>query len=1355
MGRTSKGNDSSGALSHYLCRVVVYSGVLVVVLFSSALPVSVAQTQVCQYYQNQTVSSSQTTEVKVTVYVNSNAVSGSGYSTTLSSQDIEDVIFVTTLSSLSSPDISVKRAVDIINSTSSPPVIRLITSLTDTSSSTSSGLTNVVFEEDISNGLQAFWTSTFLPGFSSPNVTISGREYVQYRRHSTLLPGENDTMQFEAEPSGDQGTDLQSGIHHFYSSLTFQDQSTSTTFGPFSLSLCLDVDLLVETSVFYQHGFTALTFFMALLVGFVLVALAVVLYLVCGRRYKGSRVSPTHSEEHRMKEKGKKIVMDPKAALRKGLNIIKDYSMIAWNESIILILSLKDKLHMFREIDNLDVLATIHLDTELEQEQNEASVQATQLLIRGLRHNQDISVQTEEVAMGAFRSGMKDLDKRLEAEYRQELEVVYTDLSAKNKEKLAELLQKHRKQKQETTEATKELSEKERESLMKLINRQHEMEDGELTFTLALEQNEAAEKLRKEFAIRKRMGIKELQQNVIAEVNSRGQLDAEKADWLRKEYKRQQEAVHRMYDDEISRQRMALEEKLARRRGLAQMSETQEDDHTDLLNLQAAHIVSFLNKGRRSSVVTGEQSEEWIEELKAQALNIKTHMESAKESQEAELHKELSQAKVTQLGELIKKHKTEILEFENKKDSKQSESEEPVDPVSYVEGQLKLRSQHRLEVANLENQLDADHAQKLSALRQELAQQAQDKMDLVLEDTRQRMTSEGMTEKTVAALMKKHQEETQNLLQTQQKNRQRQENNLKEELARRRREAAKRREMERQEQEELRQHEAEIVEKLVNSQLSMSEAERDRVMKEHEKQMVLLENSLTLNKLRQQRSLEERLKQKRAQQMAVLQAQQRTELTKQRKASARNRRPDDDDDEEGEDEASHRASVQMMKRHAQQRLAVLQGQQLNIDEELEQIRIEMQKGRALALKNQEERLGAMIAALQMEKAREMTQIEEQQKAINNLKANIMDDLNERGILSTPECDLILDTHKQDTKALHQRMETQREKQEKILRTRLEQRMQQRERVLLTQHEGEMRKLMAGKSGSKFAAKVRRMMLVHKHLVTMEKLRNRLDREISQTLAHTRQQFEVVKLKKLQEEELAFVAGLVRVGRFNQSELLDVLHMLFPSKTEDDIQQLLARITEGAEKESKHSGKSTIVERIYQALFVRPSRFFRSISAQSKARSAKPKMPIKRDSSTRSLLNSTTIGTTASIPTGDSPNPTGGPFPSTSATTANRTPGNQNSQSAEVVGRKAQAGGGYDPAGSPASGSADYGGGEGGMDFIAMGASMSFGGEGGGGSPARAMHLPPLEDDGEMSPRRARKKKKKGLKGLKKEGDGDV
>lgn len=54
------------------------------------------------------------------------------------------------------------------------------------------------------------------------------------------------------------------------------------------------------------------------------------------------------------------------------------------------------------------------------------------------------------------------------------------------------------------------------------------------------------------------------------------------------------------------------------------------------------------------------------------------------------------------------------------------------------------------------------------------------------------------------------------------------------------------------------------------------------------------------------------------------------------------------------------------------------------------------------------------------------------------------------------------------------------------------------------------------------------------------------------------------------QELAFIAGLVQLGAFHQNELLDVLHMLFPTKTEEAIQTLLARITEGLQNTEKQN-----------------------------------------------------------------------------------------------------------------------------------------------------------------------------------------
>lgn len=60
----------------------------------------------------------------------------------------------------------------------------------------------------------------------------------------------------------------------------------------------------------------------------------------------------------------------------------------------------------------------------------------------------------------------------------------------------------------------------------------------------------------------------------------------------------------------------------------------------------------------------------------------------------------------------------------------------------------------------------------------------------------------------------------------------------------------------------------------------------------------------------------------------------------------------------------------------------------------------MLRDRADGLQEQEVRLGAMLAELQMNKAKELAKIEEQQKAIGNLKSNLMDDLNDKVTLET-------------------------------------------------------------------------------------------------------------------------------------------------------------------------------------------------------------------------------------------------------------------------------------------------------------------------------------------------------------------
>ncbi|XP_041369582.1 limbin-like [Gigantopelta aegis] len=941
-------------------------------------------------------------------------------------------------------------------------------------------------------------------------------------------------------------------------------------------------------NIFYQHGATGATFIVALILGFVLVILIVCFLIRKGRWIKS--VSPAN--EQKMLAKGRKVMMDPRAAIRKGLNTIKDFSMLALDDSIVLVLALKDKLQMFREVDNMDIVSTNTVEQELESEQTEAATEASILLVHGLRDNSDISKQTADRVVGDLHTRLKTLDKKLDIEYKKDLEEVYVDLSAKNKEKCGELMTLHRKQKAEAQQKVTDVPEEDKNSYLKVLEEQQQIEENELMYVLALEQNEEAEKLRKEYAIKKRMGSKEVQQTLLDDTVAQGQLRQEQAEWLMKEHKRQQEAIHRMYDEEISQQRIVLEEKLARRKALAQMSESQENDHTDVLNTMASHQLTAINKMKRQGVLEPYDAQQLQTKVTQEMLDVETRRKAEMKRQEEELHKRLSQQKKQRLAEkkqdkeyqkklAMIKQKLSEMRKENQDKAVQMEAGESsvgtADPESYVQGLLQLKSQHRSELSGLENEIDAEHAQELAKVRDKVNENAKNELKVIEDNLLQKLQEEGMTQGQVNKLMHQHEKEMSDLEAIQQESRKKQARKLKEDLARKKLEWEQQKIREKTEQAELRDHEIKLANKLINSQVSISEEERNRILKEHELQMVKLENSLTLNKLRQKRMLEDRLSQRKAQQLHELQVAEAKKRPKSSQAK----------DDSLDEDVNQRKQLMLLKKQAEQKIAILQGQKLDLDDELEQIQMEMIKERAMALREQEERLGAMITALQMERARELAKIEEQQNAINNLKANLMDDLTDRGILTTPECEQIIARHKEEQDRLNKNLETQRMKQEQIMRQKLADRLKQREVSLITKQEREMQEVI-GASTNKTAAKIRKTMLMHKHMIEMEQFRNQSDREVSQFLEDMRRQYEVNKLKKIQEQELQFISGLVKVGSFKKDDLVHVLHMLFPGKTSEDIKEILEKIyneKEAANQSAKHpesdnpGAKSLLTERV--------------------------------------------------------------------------------------------------------------------------------------------------------------------------------
>ena len=62
------------------------------------------------------------------------------------------------------------------------------------------------------------------------------------------------------------------------------------------------------------------------------------------------------------------------------------------------------------------------------------------------------------------------------------------------------------------------------------------------------------------------------------------------------------------------------------------------------------------------------------------------------------------------------------------------------------------------------------------------------------------------------------------------------------------------------------------------------------------------------------------------------------------------------------------------------------------------------------------------------------------------------------------------------------------------------------------------------------------------------------------------------------QEIQFINGLVRLGKFKVNELDNVVRMLFPTKTESEQRELLAKLCEGykAPPESETEGDDPAV-----------------------------------------------------------------------------------------------------------------------------------------------------------------------------------
>ncbi|XP_033095567.1 golgin subfamily A member 6-like protein 22 [Anneissia japonica] len=958
---------------------------------------------------------------------------------------------------------------------------------------------------DYVDGFVVDYFDEFVPAFGTVGliVTVSSLSYTS----SSLKVGENITLSYKAYFNADtlsrDGENLYLPVTVKWKTLSkshLKPLFSGTQHGPIQDSICVQIIANYDSSEpVTKHGLAALAFFICVLIAVIFVVIVAILCIQFCYIGPYSIVQPVERGQTRG------LLIDSNLAGKTIACSYEESSLVSVNESIVMILILEQSSKKYIEFDNLDILNTITLDVELEEQRVEAMAKSFELLIQKWAQKKEIAKEVDSKVGMEFQRRLKDLTKKMNSELRRDSLLLRKQLTAMNSIKLIQLQKKQKKENQKAFDDTMSLHDGHGQSdIMQLLQQQHQAETEKLLFMLKLQQDENQEVLRKEYAIQKRIGIRSIQQECLDEVITQGNLNEEQARELITDHWQNMAVMEVRMDEEISKQRMFLEEQFERHKVLVARNVSQEEHHKGILNMMVKQTVGVLYQLHEDDRLNKEEVRQYVDKFQNEVVVAKDKYEQEKKKQEKHLHTRMSALKKQKLREKVKDNNSKLEEFENEQKKKQANGK--FESSEYLDSKLTLFSKHKLKLKDTENELDKEAARKLEELREKLRENMEETIEKTRNHLYSDLKSKGLTKKMKDEILEEHQEKRDQLRKERDKRKTKQEEEIKKRLAEKRKIWVNRKADERYEQMQIREHESKMVGKLLAAQLVMSEIDRYKIMQEHKKLMVKLENNLTLNKLHQRRKMEEKIEVRRATEMEKLERQQQQE--KRRLLRSKQLGSDNEDDRE--------ESQMMMIKHAEQRLALLSSEKPQAEDDFDNIRVEMLHERSRELKKQEEKLGSMIVELQMEKAREMATIQEQQKALMQLKISILDDMTERDIIQNLQSKKIIENYRKEIRQLEGKLNDAREKQEKEFKKKLKEMQVEREKAFLQEQEISLQKIVE-KDANSTKARLKKVAVKHKQTIELENFRQTLQVEIRQSLEDLRRRFEIKQLKAIQDQ----------------------------------------------------------------------------------------------------------------------------------------------------------------------------------------------------------------------------------------------
>ncbi|CAL1547305.1 unnamed protein product [Lymnaea stagnalis] len=587
--------------------------------------------------------------------------------------------------------------------------------------------------------------------------------------------------------------------------------------------------------------------------------------------------------------------------------------------------------------------------------------------------------------------------------------------------------------------------------------------------------------------------------------------------------------------NEQARQRRAVEQRLAKRKRDMQYREvTAREAETDI-EARVDTLKKLLSKKLKEDSNQGTQMDSIISDY-SDELNI-IHRFHSKDFDDkcSEKYDLLQNFRLSSFFKLMKKQEKEKAIFLQTADK-------TTNTVEFNKLFHDLFIKHHMEQEALCGELDQKEIQEISKLRQTINNNENTALDKETEKLVEKLESlTNLKFSESEKIIKSHKAQMLDYNAKKQREKQAVMARLQEQLLQRLANADEAEARDQKEQDLLKEEQKTTISRVLSTNMDLNEEAKNRILREHERNMQVLSNQLLASKIRQQKSLEIKLNQRKGR-IGELE-RQKQELHRTKKSMKEKEIAD--------------LEADLASKIEKEELTLEEARKSAVMELRQQLAQETEE----ALKLHDEEISLLIGRLQIGQARRKAILEKQDQTLKQLQ----DELERRvaGGSSLPALvtDQIIKQYHNQVSHLNEQLQQRKKRQETLIQEKLSAKKQRMEEYIETQLEEEAQTEYTSrqKRGAGYASlALMQTFLEQRHAKAMQELDIEMQAELEKAKRDLNSELELELKKDLEMEHKDFLSQLAGISKMPQSDLHNAVSATTAGKSDNPAAKHLAK-----------------------------------------------------------------------------------------------------------------------------------------------------------------------------------------------------